>query len=103
MRIRVVMFFIFCMLFVRVCLRRDSRRLLTDVPSLRDWVIPAAAPRVAREDTLEGEPAALEESVLPDGFDAVVGASRNIAAILSQPGRQRHLIEPNQENQELSG
>ena len=101
-RIRVLMYFIF-LLFVRVCLCRDSRRLLTDVSSLRDWVIAASAPRVAREDALEGEPSALEEAVFFDGLDAVVGASRHIAATFSDPRRKRHLIKPNQENQEVSG
>ena len=66
-------------------------------------VIPAAAPRVARQDALEGEPAALEKAIFPDGLDAVVGAGRHITATLAQPRRQRHLIESDQEYQELSG
>ena len=73
--------------------------------STRLWhgIIPAAAPGVAREDALEGEPTAFEEAVFLYRLDAVVGASRRIAAALPDEGRQRHLIDANQQNQELSG
>jgi len=78
-------------------------RLLSLFQISRDWVVPAAAPRVAREDAFEGQPAALEEAVFPDGLDAVVGASRHVTTALPQPGRQSHLIESDQQYQELSG
>lgn len=76
---------------------------LTTDNCLWDWVVAAAAPGVAGEDTFEGEPAAFEEAVLLDGLDAVVGAGRNVATALPEPRRQRHLIDPNQQDQELSG
>ena len=69
--------------------------------SLRDWVIATATPRVAGEDAFEGEPAAFEEAVLLNRLDAVVGACGYIATALPDEGRQRHLIDPNQEDQEL--
>ena len=90
-------------LFVRVCLYRDLRRLYTGLPSLRDRVVSASAPRVARQDALEREPAAFEEAVFLDGLDAIVGASGHIAAAFPDERRQCHLIEPNQQDQELSG
>ena len=65
---------------------RDSRRLLTGMSSLRDWVVAAAAPRVAREDALEGKPTALEEAVFPDRLDAVVGAGGRVATALAKVG-----------------
>ena len=71
--------------------------------SLRDWVVAAAAPRVAGEDTLEGEPAAFEEAVLLDGFDAVIRAGGRVATALPYPWRQRHLVDSDQQDQELSG
>jgi len=80
--------------------------LISIVPTglnLRDWVISTAAPWVAREDTLEGEPAALEEAVFPNGLDAVVGARGRVAATSPDKGRQRDLIDPYQQNQEVSG
>ena len=70
---------------------------------LRDWVIATAAPGVTGEDTFEGEPAAFEEAILLDCFDAVVGTSGYIATALPDKGRQRHLIDPNQEDQEFGG
>ena len=66
-------------------------------------VVTATTPGVAGEDALEGEPAALEKAVFLDGLDAVVGAGGRIAAAVADEGRQRHLINPDQENQELSG
>ena len=69
--------------------------------SLRDWVIATAAPRVAGEDAFEGEPAAFEKAVLLNRLDAVVGACGYVAAALPDERRQRHLINPNQEDQEL--
>lgn len=70
---------------------------------LRDWVVATTTPRVTRQDALEGEPAAFEKAVLLNGLDAVVGTGRNIATALPDEGRQRHLIKPNQQDQELSG
>ena len=70
--------------------------------SLRDWVIATATPRVAGEDAFEGEPAAFEEAILLDCFDAIVGTSRYITTTFPDEGRQRHLIDSNQEDQELS-
>jgi hypothetical protein len=52
---------------------------------LWDWVVATAAPRVAREDTLKGKPAAFKEAVFLNGFDAIVGAGRDITATLSEP------------------
>ena len=71
--------------------------------SLWNWVVAATAPGVARQDALEGEPTALEKAVFLDGFDAVVRACSRIAATFADEGRQRHLIEPDQQNQQLSG
>ena len=71
--------------------------------SLRDWVIATATPRVAGEDTFEGEPAAFEEAVFLYGFDTVVGTSGYVTATLPDKGRQCHLIDPNQEDQEFGG
>ena len=71
--------------------------------SLRDWVVTAAAPGIAREDALDGQPAALEEAVFLDSLDTVVRTGGGVAAALPQPGRQGHLIESDQQNQELSG
>ena len=73
-----------------------------NMPSLRDWVIAAATPWVAREDTFEGEPPAFEEAVFLYGFDAVVGTGRRIAAAVAYEGRQRHLIDADEQDQELS-
>lgn len=69
----------------------------------RDRVVSTAAPRVAGEDAFEGEPSAFEKAVLLNRLDAVVGTSGYIAAALPYEGRQRHLINPNQKDQELSG
>ena len=70
---------------------------------LWNGIIAASTPRVARENPLEGEPSTLEEAVFFDSFNAVVGAGGRIAAAVADKGRQRHLIDPNQEDQELSG
>ena len=51
--------------------------------SLRDWVVAAATPRVTRQDSFEGEPAAFEEAVFLDGFDAIVGTRRDVATALA--------------------
>ena len=71
-------------------------------PLLRHWVVSTAAPRVAGEDTLEGEPATFEEAIFLNRLDAVVGTGGYVATAIANEGRQRHLIDPNQENQELS-
>ena len=71
--------------------------------ALWDWVIAATTPRVARQNSPEGEPASLEEAVFSDGLDAVVGTGRRVATTLTDPRRQGELINPNQQNQEISG
>lgn len=73
-----------------------------NMPSLWDWIIATATPWVARKDTFEGEPAAFEEAVFLDGFDAVVGTGGRIAAAVAYEGRQRHLIDADEQDQELS-
>ena len=85
-----------------VSLCRDSRRLFNNMPSLRNWVVSTATPRIAREDTFESEPAAFEETVFLYGFDAVVGTGGRIAAAVAYEGRQRHLINADEQDQELS-
>ena len=68
----------------------------------RYGVIAAATPRVAGEDALEGKPTALEETVFLDGLDAVVGAGGRIATALPDERGQSHLIDADQQNEELS-
>ena len=72
-------------------------------PQLWHWVVSTTAPWVAGEDALEGEPATFEEAIFLNRLDAVVGTGGYVAAALSNEWRQRHLINPNQEDQELGG
>ena len=99
-----MLFFSFCLLFCPEAALRLHR--VNKVSSLRDglrhWVVSTAPPRVAGEDSLEGEPAAFEEAVFLNRLDAVVGTGGYVATALANEGRQRHLINPNQEDQELS-
>ena len=83
------MCFIFRLLFLgpNVALRLRWVKLSCPFRALRDWVVATAAPRVTRQDALEGEPAALEEAVFLDGFYAVVGASGRVATALAEPWR----------------
>ena len=69
---------------------------------LWDRVIATAAPWVAGEDTLEGEPATLEEAIFLNRLDDVVGACGRIATAFPDKRRQSDLIEPYQQNQEFS-
>lgn len=60
---------------------------------LRYGVIAAAAPRIAREHALDGQPAAFKRTVLAYGLNAVIGASGRIAAGASDERRQCPLIQ----------
>ena len=84
-----------------LCLHRVNK--VSPFRALRDWVVAAAAPRIARKDALDGEPTSLEEAVFLDGLDAVIGTSGRVATAFPNERRQCHLIEPNQQNQTFSG
>ena len=106
-KIRVFMCFIFSVLLYLVGRGFAALHpyLISIVPTgltLRNWVIATTAPRVARQNTLEGEPSALEEAIFSDGLDAVVGTGRRVATALAEPGRQRNLIKPDEQDQEVS-
>ena len=46
----------------------------------RHRVVPAAAPGVAAQDALDGQPAAFEHAVLLDGLDGVLRTGGHVAA-----------------------
>ena len=62
------------------------------VHTLWDGVVAAAAPRIAREHPFQSQPATFYGSVFLNGFDAIVGARRGVAARFSDVRGKCHLI-----------
>ena len=69
---------------------------------LRHGVIATAAPRIAGEHALDGQPATFERTVLANGLKAVIGAGGRIAAGASDKRRQCPLIQFDQTNHDSS-
>ena len=68
----------------------------------RHRIIPASSPRIARHHPFDGQPSAFEGTVFLQGFEAVVGAGGGVAARFAEPGRQGDLVEPDEQDQQLS-
>ena len=73
-----------------------------NVSVLRNRVITASAPGVAGNDAFDRQPAAFDGAVFLQRLDAVVGASRGIAAGTAEPGRQGDLVKSDQPDEQLS-
>ena len=69
--------------------------------TLRHWIIPTAAPWVARQHTLQSQPRTFYRSIFLYGLYAVIRAGRGVTASPPKPWGKGYLIEFDQSYQEL--
>ena len=67
----------------------------------RHWIIPAAAPRVARQHALQSQPRTFYRTIFLDGLNAVIRAGRRVTASPPYPWGECHLIQLDQPYQEF--
>lgn len=67
---------------------------------LGDGVVPMSAPRVAAQDPPDAQPASLEDAMLLDGLQGVLGAGGHKAAGCREKGGNGSLVDPDQKDKD---
>jgi hypothetical protein len=69
---------------------------------LFDRIVTMAAPGMTAADPSDGQPASLENSIFAQGFDGVYRTAGCKTAVVSDPGGDNQLINPDQKDERIT-